>query len=61
MGSSHGGLHFLYNQQQPAQQLNTVSEMDSTPVVRELQGSAVTDEHSSHKMGYSKVDTEGPH
>lgn len=61
IGSSQGGLHSLYNQQRTTHQLNTVSEMDSTPVVRELPGSTFTDEHQPHEIGYStRNDTEGP-
>lgn len=61
MGSSQGGLHFLYNQQRSQQQLNTVSEMENTQVARpvsELPGSLVPDQEDHvYGMGYNRVST----
>lgn len=61
MGSSQGGLHFLYNQQRSQQQLNTVSEMENTQVARpvsELPGSMVPhQEDHVYGMGYNRVST----
>lgn len=59
MGSSQGGLHFLYNQQRSQQHLNTVSEMDNTQVARplsELPGSVIPNhEDHTYGMGYNRV------
>lgn len=64
LGSSQGGLHFLYNQQRSQQQLNTVSEMDNTQVARpvsELPGSMVPNQEDHvYGMGYNRVATGEP-
>lgn len=61
MGSSQGGLHFLFNQQRSQQPLNIVSEMDSTPAARplsELPGSTFpTQDDHVYQMGYNRVAT----
>lgn len=64
MGSSQGGLHFLYNQQRSTQQLNTVSEMENTQVSRpisELPGSVLTGQQGDvYELGYTKVPAGSP-
>lgn len=62
IGSSQGGLHFLYNQHRPQQHLNSVSEMENTQVARplsELPGSMITVQEGDHVygMGYNRVAT----